>query len=229
MFHLLPGWDDGGNPWGGLHDCRQHSACVKVPCPKAKKSAFSQQSLFAMTSTPMVTVSTIISAHEIGSKCIEAVQRIFPDFQPEIEPGSEEFPNCREAIEISQEGVATDLFLQLLCEQRILDTALDAMSINLGTTPTADSTQCTTSFLISRQAALMAKVAFVLESERSVGGVIKVSMESPDLPLWLQEATWHPGRREVPRSVGDDLSMRADGTVTEWFDKKGRATIHPDD
>ena len=182
-----------------------------------------------MTYTPMVTVSTTLSAHEIGSKCIEAVQRIFPDFQPGIELESEEFPNQRDAIEISQEGIATDLFLELLSEQRILDTALDAMSLNMGTTSTADSTQYTTSFLISRQAALMGKVAFVLESERTVGGVINVSMESPDLTLWMQEATWHPGRRDVPRSVGDELSMRADGAVTEWFDKKGRATIHPDD
>ena len=102
------------------------------------------------------------------------------------------------------------------------------MSLNMSTTSTADSTQYTTSFLISRQAALMGKVAFVLESERTVGGVINVLMESPDLTLWLQEATWHPGRRDVP-SVGDELSMRADGAVTEWFDKKGRATIHPDD
>ena len=177
----------------------------------------------------MVTVSTTLSAHEIGRKCIEAVQRIFPDFQPEIELGPEEFPNRRGAIEISQEGVSTDLFVELLGEQRILDTALDAMSLNMDSNSTGERAQYTTSFLISRQAALMGKVAFVLESERTVGGVIKVLMQSPDLTLWLQEATWHPGRREVPRSVGDELSMRSDGSVTEWFDKKGRATIHPDD
>ena len=75
----------------------------------------------------------------------------------------------------------------------------------------------------------MQKVAFVLESERTVGGVIEVTMHSEDLPSWLQESTWHPGRREIPRSVGDDVSMRPDGTVTEWFDKKGRATIQTDD
>ena len=85
MLLLLPSWNDGGDPWGGLHDCRQHSMCVKVPRPKATRRAFCQHSLFVMTSAPMVTVSTSVSTHEDAHKCIEAVQRIFPDFQPEGE------------------------------------------------------------------------------------------------------------------------------------------------
>ena len=178
-----------------------------------------------MTSAPMVTVFTAISSHEIPSKCIEAVQQIFPDFQPDITGDSESFPVKRGVLEVSQKGVAPDLFLELLGEQRILDTALDAMSLNLTNGENIEST----TFLISRQAALMQKVAFVLDSERTVGGVIEVSMESPDLSAWLQESTWHPGRREIPRNVGDDLGMRSDGTITEWFDKKGRATINTDD
>ena len=178
-----------------------------------------------MTSAPMVTVSTTIFSHELSSKCVDAVQRIFPDFQPDFEIKSESFPVKRGPLEISQEGVAPDFFLELLGEQRILDTALDAMSLNLTNGENSQST----SFLISRQAALMQKVAFVLDSERTVGGVIEVSMQSPDLSAWLQEATWHQGRLEIPRIVGDDLGMRADGTVAEWFDKKGRATINPDD
>ena len=177
----------------------------------------------------MVTVSTSVSTHEDAHKCIEAVQRIFPDFQPEGEFSIEKFPVQRESVQISQEGVAPDLFLQLLSEQRILDTALDAMSLNLNCRAGEHDSEFTTSFLISRQAALMQKVAFVLESERTVGGVIEVTMQSLDLPSWLQESTWHPGRREIPRTVGDDISMRPDGTVTEWFDKKGRATIQTDD
>ena len=202
---------------------------VKVPCPKARRRAFSQHPLFVMTSAPMVTVSTSVSTHEEVHTCIEAVQRIFPDFQPEVELGIEKFPILRDSAQISQEGVAPDSFLQLLSEQRILDTALDAMSLNLNCRTGKLDSEFTTSFLISRQAALMQKVAFVLESERTVGGVIEVTMQSEDLPSWLQESTWHPGRRDVPRTVGDDISMRPDGTVTEWFDKNGRATIQTDD
>ena len=182
-----------------------------------------------MTVAPMVTISTTIMPHEIFSKCIEAVQRIFPDFQAENEYEDESFPVKREPIRISQEGVSTDLFLEMLAEQRIMDTALDAMSLNLVEGTSGEMAVTSTSFLISRQAALTHKVAFVLDSERTVGGVIEVVMESQDLPDWLQEATWHPGRREIPRTVGDEIGMRADGTVTEWFDKKGRATMQKED
>ena len=174
-----------------------------------------------MTRSPLVTVSTRVMPHEISGACIEAVENIFPDFFIEKLPDDEEFPVSREAIEFTCEGLAPDCLLELLSEQRILDTALDAMSLNLQGSSTL--------FLLSRQAALSRKVAFVLETERTTGGVIEVVLESEDLGDWLQEATWHPGRREIPRSVGDELSMRSDGSVTEWFDGKGRSTIQTDD
>ena len=174
-----------------------------------------------MTLAPLVSVSTRVMSHEIGAKCLDAVLKIFPDFFIENVPNEEEFPVNREMLDLVCEGLAPDHFLELLAKQRILDTALDVMSLNLQ----ADSTI----FLISRQAALSGKVAFVLDSERTIGGVIEVMLESDDLADWLQEATWHSGRYEVPRSVGDELSMRSDGTVTEWFDNKGRATIQTDD
>ena len=174
-----------------------------------------------MTLSPLVTVSTRVMPHEIGEACLKAVERIFPDFFVENIPDDESFPVNREAVELICEGLAPDRLLELLTEQRILDTALDAMSLNLHGN--------STSFLISRQAALSGKVAFVLETERTIGGVIEVILESEDLVDWLQEATWHPGRQEIPRSVGDELSMRSDGSVTEWFDKKGRSTIQTDD
>ncbi|HJM68142.1 MAG TPA: hypothetical protein QF716_04625 [Candidatus Thalassarchaeaceae archaeon] len=160
-------------------------------------------------------------SHEIGESCIKAVQNIFPDFFIENVPDEEQFPVTRDTVEITREGLAPDRLLELLAAQRILDTALDAMSLNLQST--------STSFLISRQAALSSKVAFVLETERTIGGVIEVVLESEDLVDWLQEATWHSGRREIPRTVGDELSMRSDGSVTEWFDGKGRSTIQTDD
>ena len=174
-----------------------------------------------MTRAPLVTVSTRVMSHEIGDLCIKAVENIFPDFFIDDVPEDEEFPVGREVVEFTCEGLAPDRLLELLSEQRILDTALDAMSLNLHAS--------STTFLISRQAALSGKVAFVLETERTIGGVIEVMFESEDLTDWLQEATWHPGRREIPRSVGDELSMRSDGGVTEWFDKKGRSTIQTED
>ncbi len=174
-----------------------------------------------MTRAPHVTVSTCVSAHEIGERCVDAVMKIFPDFSADNVPSATDFPVKRNDVEIVCEGVSPDLFLELLTEQRILDTALDAMSMNIQTN--------STSFLISRQAALSGKVAFVLETERTVGGVIEVALECDDLVDWIQEATWHSGRREVPREVGDEFSMRSDGAVSEWFDQKGRATFQTED
>ena len=174
-----------------------------------------------MTSTPHVTVSTRVMPHEIGEKCAEAVQKIFPDFSVENIPAEEVFPVRRGEVQLICNDLSPDCFLELLAKQQILDTALDAMALNLQPP--------STTFLLSRQAALSGKVAFVLDTERTVGGVIEVTLVCDDIVDWLQEATWHPGRRDVPRSVGDDLSMRTDGGVTEWFDKKGRATIHTDD
>ena len=174
-----------------------------------------------MTRAPHVTVSTCVSAHEIGDKCVEAVMKIFPDFSVDNVPSATDFPVKRDDVEIVCEGVSPDLFLELLTEQRILDTALDAMSMNIQSN--------STNFLISRQAALSGKVAFVLETEQTVGGVIEITLECDDLADWIQEATWHSGRREVPREVGDELSMRSDGAVSEWFDQKGRATFQTED
>ena len=68
-----------------------------------------------------------------------------------------------------------------------------------------------------------------MEGENPVGGTIHIQMKSEDLASWIEEATWHPGRHEIPREIGDDFSMSGDGSVTEWFDKKGRPTINIED
>ena len=82
-----------------------------------------------------------------------------------------------------------------------------------------------THFQLSRQAAFVGKVAFVVE-EVPLGGVMKVSLQGEDLGLWLEQATWHEGRNNIPRSLGDDLSMDEDGTPVEWFDNKGNRTMN---
>jgi predicted RNA binding protein with dsRBD fold (UPF0201 family) len=108
------------------------------------------------------------------------------------------------------EEIDLSAFLEQIEKQRIMDTALDAMALDLS----ADSTQ----FSLSRQAALAGKVAFVLPGERALGGTMRVELEGPELAAWIEQVTWHPGRREVPRSISDEVAMRPDGEVTEWFD-----------
>jgi hypothetical protein len=104
--------------------------------------------------------------------------------------------------------------------QRILDTALDAMTMNLEFD--------TTVFDLSRQAAMAGKVAFALE-DVNLGGKLTVSLSGDDLELWIEQQTWHEGRNEIPRSAGDDLSMRRSGFPVEWFDKRGHPTINQED
>ena len=111
--------------------------------------------------------------------------------------------------------------LEALTQQRILDTALDVMSIHIE----SDSTW----FLISRQAALAKKIAFILEDDDPVGGIIQIGMKSDDLVAWIEEVTWHPGRHEIPREIGDEYGMSDDGSASEWFDRKGRPTMNIED
>lgn len=174
-----------------------------------------------MADSPITTVTTRVMAHECGEKCVDSIRNIFPDFVQDVEVKKSTFPVGREEILLRCDGVSPDFFMALLSEQRILDTALDSMALNLQ--------ENSTFFSISRQAALAGKVAFVLESEKTVGGVIDIEMEGRGLGEWLERVTWHPGRTEIPRNVGDDISMKPDGAVTEWFDSKGRATINKED
>ena len=55
---------------------------------------------------------------------------------------------------------------------------------------------------------------------------MEVSLQGEDLGLWLEQVTWHEGRNNIPRSLGDDLSMDEDGTPVEWFDNKGNRTMN---
>ena len=108
--------------------------------------------------------------------------------------------------------VDLDHLQERLQEQRICDTALDAMAFAL------DADGQSTCFSISRQAALAGKVAFVLPGERVLGGTFEVSIAGEGLAEWIEQFTWHPGRGSVPRNVADEVAMRSDGSVREWFD-----------
>jgi predicted RNA binding protein with dsRBD fold (UPF0201 family) len=96
----------------------------------------------------------------------------------------------------------------MLHTQRILDTALDAMGRHFKGN--------TTVFQIARQAALSSKVAFPLPGELPLGGVIEVTLRSPNLNDWLHAATWHKGRDSVPRTIDDERAMATDGDASTW-------------
>ena len=96
-----------------------------------------------------------------------------------------------------------ETFLEVIHKQAILDTALDYMSKNLDTNGTI--------FQISRQAAMAGKVAFPLLGDNPLGGVITVEIEGENLGDWLEAATWHSGRENIPRRIGDEFTMYSDG------------------
>ncbi|MEE2812092.1 MAG: hypothetical protein VX320_02625 [Candidatus Thermoplasmatota archaeon] len=171
-----------------------------------------------MAKVPVISVSTTVRPYDDPDKVAKALTTLFPDWDTTKLADSESFPVTREPYEIGCEGCSPDTMVEALAQQRILDTALDAMSMNIE--------KNTTWFLISRQAAIASKVAFILEGENPVGGIIHVEMESEDLASWIEEITWHPGRQDIPREIGDEYRMSDDGEVTEWFDKKGQPTMN---
>jgi len=160
---------------------------------------------------PTVRIRSRVGAHESLTAVIESIRVLFPDFNPDNENNETGFPRKNTWIEIHGEGGSLNRFLQALRDQRILDTGMDAM--------TMDSTGESTLFRLSRQAAIVGKVGFILEGETSFGGHFEVLLESKGLLHWIEKATFHEGRNHVPRSVGDGYGMEMDGTSREWNDE----------
>ena len=163
-----------------------------------------------------IKVSTKIQPHEDAEKVICSINNIFPDWKPNKILKKELFPTKRETIEVSGNSDSIDIFMQSITSQRILDTAFDAMTMNINVN--------NTSFSISRQAAIKGKVSFVID-EKPLGGTMDIEIEKENLEIWLEDETWHPGREEIPRQVKDDLAMNRRGEPVEWFDKFGNPTI----
>ncbi|MDP6857206.1 MAG: hypothetical protein QGH13_06720, partial [Candidatus Thalassarchaeaceae archaeon] len=129
-------------------------------------------------------------------------------------PEHSDFPIMRDSEEISGKADSLDNLISILRENRVLDTALDAMAMR------ADEEG--TIFSLSRQSASIGKASFVLE-ESPLGGTMEISLNGRDIVLWLEQATWHKGRDIVPREVGDELSMTETGEAAEWFEpRRGR-------
>ena len=159
---------------------------------------------------PSVRITSRVSAHESFNSVIDSIKGLFPDFIPENHFENTTYPKKDVWSEIYGNGGSMDYFIQALREQRILDTAMDAM--------TMDSTENSTLFRLSRQASIVGKVGFILEGETTLGGHFDVLLELPGLISWIEKATYHEGRNHVPRRVGDGFGMEMDGSSREWND-----------
>jgi len=156
-----------------------------------------------------IEISTTLHPYEDLDRVISSVKSFFPDWDPVIPERKIGFPTKNNSEIIYGTSSSLDIFLEALRKQSILDTALDAMTME------GDDQIC--DFSISRLASLAGKVSFTL-GERVLGGSIDISITGTRMIEWLESSTWHEGRRSVPRDVGDELSMHRDGSPREWFD-----------
>ncbi len=153
-----------------------------------------------------VLVSTTLSGADEPELVLDAVMTLFPEFTCGI-PAKPTFPTDQNDT-IASEGVSLGFFLDAIHKQYILDTALDHMSANLDSSGTI--------FHVSRQAAMVGKVAFPLQGESPLGGVITVEIGGENLEDWLEAATWHSGRENIPRRIGDEFTMDDKGEAVTW-------------
>ena len=157
---------------------------------------------------PVIQVSTVVKSHDDPNKVVDSVRSIFPEWSPKRTLEKSDFPLRRDSEEISGNVDSLDNLLAILRDNRVLDTALDAMAMQADEEGTV--------FSLSRQSASIGKVSFVLEGN-PLGGTMEVSLTGRDIVIWLEQATWHNGRDIVPREVGDELAMTEDGEASEWF------------
>ena len=169
---------------------------------------------------PMIRISSIVQPYEDAEKILLSIKIFFPDCEINELPGKDQFPTKNMENIIHGTSSNLDILLNQIRIQRILDTALDVMTLN--------SDNVSTYFYISRQAAISGKVSFVVD-KGTLGGMIKIEILGEDIDIWLEQKTWHEGRNEFPRFSGDDLAMKKDGEPTEWFDKRGNPTINIDE
>jgi len=152
-------------------------------------------------------ITTTLAGVDSPKKVMEALQNLFPDASKETMEGEPRMGHPSK-ITWSFDDVSLGVFLHQLHEQRILDTALDAMS--------AEMSENTTTFSIARQAAVAGKISFPIPGDEPIGGVFRITISGKGLDDWLQAATWHSGRGQVPRHINDERSMGDDGEATTW-------------
>tara|TARA_B100001142_G_C14314133_1_gene647785 strand:+ start:510 stop:1040 length:531 start_codon:yes stop_codon:yes gene_type:complete len=155
-----------------------------------------------------ILIETVLEGADSPQKVKEAILEIFPEF-PFGKESDEPILGKASNETWTGEQVSLETFLKLLHDQRILDTALDAMTVNF------DGKK--TQFNLLRQAAIVGKVAFPLPNEQPLGGVITITLQGENLADWLEAATWHKGRDIAPRSIKDEHSMDEDGEAVTWL------------
>ena len=100
-------------------------------------------------------ITTRVGAHESSNAIIDSIKGLFPDFEPENQIENTPYPKNEVWTEMYGNGGSMDYFIQALRDQRILDTGMDAM--------TMDSTENSSLFRLSRQASIVGKVGFILK------------------------------------------------------------------
>mgnify|MGYP001163877331 FL=1 len=155
-----------------------------------------------------VSLETKLSGADLPEKVFTSITNLFPNFPIDDDLLNPELGNAKDQL-IHSSNLSIDIFLQQLHKQKILDTALDSMSLNL------DSEECY--FYISRQAALSGKVSFNIPGEFPLGGTIKITLRGSNLKDWIEAATWHSGRDSMPRSINDERSMSKSGEASTWI------------
>ena len=158
-----------------------------------------------------IVVATTLLPHENPELVVVATRQFFPDWHPGEIPPRNKFPSDSTPTRMISDVGSLDGIIENCRKHRILDTALDAMTLH--------SEGNTTHFSLSRQAASVGRCSFVLE-ETPVGGSIDVTVTRENLDHYLTELTYHPGREEFPRYPNDDASMNDDGSSSVWISKR---------
>ena len=158
-----------------------------------------------------IVVATTLLNHERPDLVLDAVRKMFPDWSPGSMPERGVFPTNSSPVRLVSNVESLSTMIEEARNHRILDTALDAMTLN------SDGEIST--FSLSRQAAAAGKCSFVVD-EAPLGGTIDITIKQNDLDGYLTNLTDHPGRDIVPRRPGDDLAMNEDGSSTEWIDPR---------
>ena len=158
-----------------------------------------------------IVVATTLLNHERPDLVLDAVRNIFPDWSPDNLPERGVFPSDSTSVRLVSNVRSLDVMIEEARNHRILDTALDAMTLK--------SDGEITTFSLSRQAAAAGKCSFVVD-EIPLGGTIDITIMKNDLDGYLTNLTDHSGRDSVPRKPGDDFAMSDDGTSAEWIDTR---------
>ena len=101
-----------------------------------------------------IVVATNLLPHEHPELVVAATRQFFPDWNPEEIPPRNRFPSNSTPTRMISDVMSLNEIIENCRKHRILDTALDAMTMN--------SDGNTTHFSLSRQAASVGRCSFVL-------------------------------------------------------------------